>query len=203
MDGDKGCSSWEDEFGLAVTCHHPNLRTYGNWYAALWELFVRNPDYDRYAIFQDDFVTSKNLLKYLDACEYPTDGYWNLYTFPSNQKLASKTKNGGTVDGWYLSNQWGRGAVGLVFNKERVLQLLSSRHMAERPMDARRGHKAVDGAVVTALKKVGVREYVHSPSLIQHTGAVSSMGNEPHLQAVSYRGPDFDCLTLLDAGLVQ
>ncbi len=180
--------------GLETTCHYPNLRTYGNWITALIELYIREPNADRYAIFQDDFVTYLSLRKYLERSPYPNKGYLNLYTFPSNQGLAPKD---GTT-GWYLANQLGRGAVGLVFNKEAMKALLYSKDIVDRPEDSLRGHRAIDGGIVTAMKKAGFKEYVHNPSLVQHTGDVSSMGNEPHKKAISFRGESFDVMELLE-----
>lgn len=192
----------EGEHGIPVTARCPALRSYGNWILALAELYIRDPAADRYAIFQDDLAASRNLKLYLDQCNYPDYGYWNLYTFPSNQSLAPQphTNGNGKGDdftGWYPSNQFGRGALGLVFSRQTVQTLLSHQHMVLKPTDVHRGWKSIDGAVVTALKAAGYTEYVHTPSLLQHTGTVSSIGNNPHPLATSWRGEDFDCLTLL------
>lgn len=199
VDGERDVSVYIDRFGLEVTNRYPLLRTFGNWWLALAELYVRTPLADRYAVFQDDFVTYRNLRLYLEACPYPVRGYWNLYTFPVNQALCPAGHTG-----WYPSNQLGKGAVALVFDRETVLTLLASRYMAERPQDLHRGHRSVDGGIVTALTQVGWREYVHSPSLVQHTGLHSSMGNDrckgkhtPFPLAPSWRGEGFDALDLL------
>lgn len=180
-----------DCFGLEVTSHWPRIRTYGNWILALAELFIRNPSMDRYAIFQDDFVTVRGLKDYIEKCKFPETGYFNLYTFPKNQELAPAST------GWYLSNQLGYGAVALVFNHAGVVKLLSQQVLVERPMDVHRGHKAVDGAIVTAFRKLDWKEYVHNPSLVQHTGLESSMGNKKHPLAISFPGENFDALSLL------
>lgn len=199
IDGADGCSmaEYEDTFGLPCSVRSQRIRTHGNWVLALLELFIREPYADRYAIFQDDLVTYRNLRQYLEKCEYPYMGYLNLYTFPSNQKLAPDYCAGRYRPCWYLSNQLGRGAVALVFNSESARHLLCSRDMLERPMDAHRGHRAVDGGVVHSLAKVGIKEYVHTPSLTQHIGKHSSMGNKPHLLAISFLGEEFDALDLL------
>lgn len=193
IDGAKDDSKYQ-QFGLETTCHYPNLRTFGNWITALIELYIRQPEAGRYAIFQDDFVTYRNLRGYLEKSPYPDKGYLNLYTFPSNQGLAPKD---GTY-GWYLANQLGRGAVALIFNKEAAKALLYSRHIVDRPEDPLRGHKSIDGGIVTALKKAGFSEYVHNPSLVQHIGDISSMGNERQKKAISFKDQDFDALDLLN-----
>jgi hypothetical protein len=202
VDGDSDPASWEREFALEVTCRKPPLRTFGNWVLALWELLVREPTADRFAIFQDDLLMSRNVRQYLERTPYPERGYLNLYTFPSNQSYCPA----GHV-GWFKSRplnngpegfQTGRGAVALIFSREAVLTLLASPHMVERPLDAHKGWKKVDGGIVTAMNKAGWWENCHSPSLTQHTGAVSTMDNLPHKLADSFRGADFDALTLLE-----
>jgi len=205
VDGCAGGREWE-RFGLEMTFRSPKIRTHGNWVLTLSEIFIRNPQAQRYAIFQDDFVTSRNLRVYLET-SYPDGkdgrerGYLNLYTMPSNQSIIpTEGQTGRQRHGWHLSNQFGRGAVALVFNREAVLALLTSEHMVGRPMDANRGHKAVDGGIVDSMRKAGWREYVHNPSLVQHTGEVSSMGNKPHKQATSFRGEDFDLLEIYREG---
>jgi len=193
VDGGSDLTAYS-KFDLEVTLRgSQNVRTAGNWVLSLYELYIRNPTADRYAIFQDDFVTYKNLREYLEKCEFPSHGYWNLYTFPANQELAPDQES----VGWYLSNQYGRGAVALVFSLEGVTKLLTSQHMIMRPQDPRRGWRAVDGGVVTALKKEGWKEYVHNPSLVQHTGDISAMRNKPHKKAESFRGEEFDAMELL------
>ena len=193
IDGCK-CPTQYEKYGLEVTTHYPNLRTAGNWVLSLYELYIRNPEADRFAIFQDDFVTGLNLRQYLDCCEYPEQGYWNLYTFPANQKLCPEGK---TYQGWYPADQYGKGAVALVFNRETVCTLLSQRMLVNRPQDVNRGHKAIDGGIVDALSPLGFVEYVHNPSLVQHTGLVSSMSNKRHPTAETFPGENFDFMDLV------
>lgn len=201
VDGEKNPEGWEREFGLEVTTRFPVIRTYGNWILALAELYIREPTASHYAIFQDDLLTYKNLRGYIDRTmrKLPEKSYLNLYTFPANQKLCPRdlTVRREEIVGWYESNQCGLGGLGLVFRKHTVIELFCSRHMIERPLDPHRGWKALDGGVVWALQKEGYKEYVHNPSLVQHTGTYSSMGNRPHPKATSFRGADFDALELL------
>lgn len=165
------------------------VRTFGNWILTAWELYLREPQAELFAIFQDDLVTVKNLRKYLESVHYPPNGYLNLYTFPQNEK---------DIDGFYLSNQKGKGAVALVFSNEAIRTILKSEHMINRPLNPKRGWKAVDGGIVTGFKKAGWKEYVHKPSLVQHTGKVSSMGNNEHQQARTFPGEGFDATRLID-----
>lgn len=202
-------------FNLEVTYRSPVLRTFGNWILALWELYLREPHADRYAIFQDDFVTYNNLKAYLESCELPAKGYWNLYTFPPTHQLPPPDRVG-----WYNSNQRGRGALALIFNREGVTTLLSAKHMIDRPQDNRpsmpkprfingilvtpqeegwtKGQKTVDGAIAESFNQAeGWTEYIHNPSLIQHIGKVTSMQNNEHPQAPTFLGESHDAMEFL------
>lgn len=203
VDGTKDVAGWEAEFGLPVVARSTTIRTFGNWALALGELLIRNPTAERLAIFQDDFVTYRNLRQYLEACPYPVGGYLNLYTFPVNRRLFQSLDGRGRDRaperlGWGLSNQLGKGAVALVFDRVAAGTLLTHPHMLARTVDAAKGWRSVDGAIVSALTKAGIKEYVHNPSLVQHTGLKSSMGNKPHRLADHWRGEDFDALKLLE-----
>jgi hypothetical protein len=190
--------SYADHFKLEVTTRWPTIRTAGNFCLGLAELYFREPAADRYAMFQDDLVCCRNLRRYLESCVVASRAYWNLYLFPENQRLAPRVgQTARFYEGWYPSNQKGKGAVALVFTNEGVRTLLSHTHLIERPRDLRRGHRAIDGGIVTALKKAGWREFVHSPSLVQHVGLISSMGNRPHPKANNFPGEEADALDLL------
>jgi len=191
VDGARRPVPWELKCpGLEVTTRYPTIKTWGNWVLSLYELYIREPGADRYAMFQDDLVTYKNLKDYLEHRPLPARGYLNLYTFPSNQQLAGERR------GWFESNQMGRGAVGLVFGREFVTTLLRQPLIVDKPQDCHRGMRSVDGAVVCAMKPLGWIEYTHNPSLLQHTGIVSSMRSNPHLQAESFAGEEFDAMEL-------
>lgn len=191
VDGDWDYKSWHDEFNLPLVMRYPRLRVFGNWSLALAELYLRNPNATYYAIFQDDMIVSRNLRAYIDAIQFPDKGYLNLYTFPKNQVLAH-----GRV-GFYPSNQKGKGAVGLIFNLEGVQMLLQHNHMIGRVRDITLGHKFVDGSIVESMKKAGWKEYVHNPSIVQHLGFKTTTGNPKQPQATSFKGEDFDLLSLL------
>lgn len=217
VDGlDKPGSHQERFPACEFTCRNPRIRAWGNWWLGMHELFIRNPDADRYGMFQDDFVCCKNLRIYLEKTTSREDGYFNLYTFPSNEQWnqekhmprlcpdgfkgwypARATEEGPVYDNG-IRSQSGRGAVGLVFGRKAMLALMGARHSIERPLDAVWGTKKIDGCVVASMNKAGFLEMVHSPSLIQHTGAVSSMRNMPHKLAESFPGEDFDPLKLLE-----
>lgn len=192
---------WEQEFDLPVVNRNPTILTFGNWVLGLGELYIRNPLASRYAMFQDDFVCSRNLRPYLDQCPFPDRGYLNLYTFDQYWRKAPRdeTARRERKEGWYRSTQQGLGAVALVFDREGVWDLLTHKdNIVTRPAHAgERRWRNIDGGIVDAMKKQGRYEFVHNPSLVQHTGMRSTMGSGRHPTASSFRGEEFDCLSLL------
>jgi hypothetical protein len=201
---------WEDRYSsdyasllLPVTVREPKIRAYGNWILALAELYIREPLADRYAIFQDDLVAVRNLRQYLEHVPYPPKSYLNLYTYknfrdqrgPSNEDIVR-----GQPVGFLRSNGHGRGALALVFDLAATKVLLSSRHMVGRPSDPSVGWKKIDGGVVESLRNEGIVEWIHAPSLVQHIGETSTVGNPPHRQALTFPGENFDALIWLEKG---
>jgi len=202
-----GPSAGYHEFGLDFISRETNIGTVGNWILALYELYLRSPTSDRYAVFQDDLKACRNLKQYLSAVKYPAKAYLNLYTFPHNQpdQLSRRVQDGEfthsdvrpDAKGFYRSCQYGKGAVALVFDRPAVMALLASSELLTKAQDPVRGKSGIDGTVAEALKLKGWTEYVHSPSLTQHIGKQSSMGNPEHQQAISFPGEDFDAMELL------
>jgi hypothetical protein len=173
-----------DKFELEVVKRSGKVNAFSNIFLAITELVLRFPLVDRYALFQDDIICGKNLKSYLEKF-YPEKGYLNLYLFPSNAELAKG-------NGWYLSNQRGLSACGLVFSRDVILNFWRSDYMINRPRDARRGWKSIDGGIVSALKNLGISEWVHYPSLLQHIGTESIIGNKTHAQGVGFLGESHD-----------
>lgn len=206
VDGCHDTASWERGFSLPITGRGEKIKAYGNWLLGIAELYIRNPMANRYAMFQDDMVCYHNLRTYLDRIEYQSNTYWNLMTFPpTTDGLRSLQAAPPSPDyvGFYPSNQKGRGAVALVFSRDAVRDLLTGQgavdFMVERPLDAVRGVRNIDGAVVTAMQRKGYRELVHSPSLVDHVDkGVSAIGNRPYPRCPTFRGIHFDAIGLLD-----
>lgn len=189
-----GCSPslaqlYVNEFKLQITPRFPTVNVYSNWYLSLCELYFRNPNADRFALFQDDIQVCKNLRNYIETTPYPNKGYFNLYTSGSNHTLKPND-----LVGWFPSNQLGRGALALVFNREATTLLLSSSHMIAKVQDGHRGWRAADGAVSDTLRPLGWTEFVHHPSLVQHIGEESTIGNLPDRRSPSFAGEQFDPL---------
>ena len=193
VDGPYDTLKRDCEFDNSIVEREDPVRTFGNWALAIHELYIRDPFADRYAVFQDDILSCQNLRGYLDECNYPKHGYWNLYTCRDNEPVEL------TPSGWHLSNQHGRGALGLVFDGAAMVKLLTSPIFVEHPRDKARGWRSIDGAVMDAMKSVGYQEWIHNPSLLQHTGAVSQTKRHNQPVARSFPGESTDARAFLAA----
>lgn len=202
-------------FGEPQVFSERGYGAFSTWWLSLLELYLKEPWADRYAIFQDDVACVRNLRQYLDRVPHPERGYWNLFTTRENEEIAKQYRH---RPGWYEASlvrstsntsklQTGRGALGLVFPRHALVELLMSRHLVERPIDG--VQRNIDGCVVTALNKAGYREYVHAPSLLQHTGDDSVISATEEAQqrqlgmgrrrvAKSFPGENFDALNFLE-----
>lgn len=173
---------------------HPNIGHLANWMTALVYLYSSDPCADRYVIFEDDLLSVVNLREYLEKTEYPEKTYFNLLTHNQNLILT------GCKEGWCQSNQLGRGAVGLMFSRRAVQDLMASRAFVDRPtrwnpkVNQKRG--GADGMVLDSLKQQGYLEYVHYPSLLQHVHSQSTLGHA-YGPVKGFKGEEYDPLKIL------
>lgn len=189
------------------TLRYPAIRTAGNWVLSLAEIYLRDPIATYYAIFQDDLIAVKGLREYIERTVFLGEKrYYNLHTFPRDEALPSFGEPQ-WCEGPELSNgqhplnyQQGRGAVALVFPREAVITLLSSRHIWERFGDTHTGWRNIDGGIVTAMNQAGWREWVHYPSLVKHTGVESTTRQDrryARMESYHFPGEEFDATSWL------
>lgn len=180
------------KFGCPVTTHWPKVRTAGTWILAAWELFLRDASATHYAIFQDDITICKGVREYMEKQPYTEKQYWNLCTYKENEDLSDGR------EGWYRSNQLGRGAQALVFTRPALVTLLNQPKVTGRLQHIKNGWKSLDGTVMLAMKGAGVWEYVHAPSLVDHIGKVTTMDKKNNLAIIAgpttFPGCGFDIM---------
>lgn len=169
--------------GIEVVSH-PRLGQLGNWMSAIFYLFT-NKKSDRYAIFEDDILACRQLRAYLERFP-PSKVYWNLITREDNLRLTNRQP------GWHESNQLGRGAQGLVFDRATADCLLRMERFVRGPSN---GETMADAAVNATLKSLGYKELIHYPSLLQHVGLVSTLNNS-YGHVSGFEGVDYDLLSI-------
>lgn len=131
-------------------------------------LLMTDREADCLIVFQDDILVSRGLLGWLEKTLWPSDpatiGCVSLYTAGANGQLEQ---------GWYTSDDlpvfrpWG--ACGLCFPRRSVRLLLTN-----PPNTALMTQS--DASIATFCRMNGMKLYMHSPSFIQHVGAVGSLG---------------------------
>ena len=161
-----------------------------NWFSGLRELYETYPGRDAYGILQDDIVPCRNVRQFLERELWPAEdcGVASVYC-PSHYERE--------IPGWYSRNigikLWS--AVTLFFPPASVESIL------EHPVTTGwRRRKNIDNAVGLWASETGRLPYFFTPSLVQHTGATSTIvffkglrGNRISRQFV---GTEFDALEL-------
>lgn len=170
-----------------------SINALANWWLGMQELYVRNPLADRYMMVEDDVLFTVKARNYLDRVKWPGAGYLNLYTTPAKREAS------GGRQGFFQTPRhiMGLGALALVFDRDSITKILSSAYFVEafRPFDLKtmkrkenphRARMHQDGHVAKAMKAIGMSEFCHAPSIVQHLGGKSStMGHNSN--------PDSDC----------
>jgi hypothetical protein len=191
------------ETDLEATCRWPAVLTWANWFLGLTELIARRPFAHFYLMLQDDLVMCRGVREYLEARPWPKDGYANLYTAPENASREPgwrETRDVARDPERNIGLQGGRGALALAFDRRAAMAMLAAPSATRKLVDLRPEFrvKRADGGIVTAMNLSGFREYVHAPSLVQHTGTISSMGNGWQAPSSTFLGEDFDARALLE-----
>ncbi len=195
----------EGRTGCEVTAHRTPLAPWGNWLLGLTELIVREPLCHRYAMFQDDLLMARNAKEYLSHLPYEAKTYWNLFSFPDNEKVCKEQ------EGFHKAACCGKGAVALVFDRDTVVDLLGHSNTASRclSVEGDRGKTNLDGGVYwTLVNYLHYREMVHWPCLTQHVGDLSTIvgrngrlnctPDQTYPHSMSFRGEAWDAMSLLE-----
>lgn len=204
---------------LPQVCRYPRIKAVGNFILSMWELLLRYPDADRYIIFQDDIVCCQNLRQYLERVDYRPKSFYNLYLSHHSEKMIPQglrdTRVSHAFVRWFPSKQLCKGALAVMFDRETVTTLLNHRHLTHKvtnpdpnPESLRKRYTNVDGMISEALchkrRGSGFTEYIHYPSLVQHTGGYdivrkrnpSIVGNIER-DSEYFWGEEFDALSLV------
>jgi glycosyltransferase involved in cell wall biosynthesis len=153
---------------LPCTRHGQTLGNLGNFYAALAGLFLHEPTADRYLVLQDDLELAAGLRAWCDSQPWPLDaGVISLYTCGAIHA---------DEPGWRLVAT-GRhhtfGALAFVFRRDALREFLGDGRLLEyREQGVRSGS---DGVVGEWAARRGVGIAYHTPSLVDHIGATSSL----------------------------
>jgi len=196
VDGCRDPKSVEEWCKLPVSTRSQQLGIAGSWMLTLHELYLRQPRADYYLIFQDDVAVLKNLRHYLEQSPLPRAAFGNLFLARGPHKVL-KARWPKVPVGWHKSDQKCRGAQGLLFPNPAARALLLSTFANNWPNTVK-GDRNVDGMIVQAMNQAGYDEWVHCPTLCEHTGRLSTVGHGIMESVDTWRGEDYDSLELLE-----
>ena len=205
--------SYEEQFGLPVTVRGPEpVRVCANWWLGMAELYFRDPQADRFAMFQDDLLAVQNLRPYLDALPWPDQRYFNLYAGSGTNEPIVERAQAQDVTGWVEAGikdpsqinpddglHWQKGiaALALCFPRDLLVRLLGRCNVFEKAQ-SRDGWRRIDGTIVDAMNAMGCREMIHCPSLVQHEDdGDSTIRNIGRRLARSFPGEMYNALDFL------
>jgi len=170
--------------GYSYTRRSSAAGAFSNWILALQELVVRDPAAKYYLLFQDDVRLCKGARERVEALALP--GIVSLY-----QSFHQRDK------GIHICTPPRRfvGALGLAFDRETAHKLLSSWFMIDHRQRTSRNNDYIDGSLGFWCEKNEVPLWIHSPSLIQHTGHTSTLGHTEN-PSRTFLGEDVDASSL-------
>jgi hypothetical protein len=186
----------------------PRIGLAANWCLSMAELYLRQPNADRFALFQDDIVAVKNIRQYLESVPFPDHAYLNLFTFLDNDRLipnrpigwseAAELRTPSSQVFHGKRQQAGRGAIALIFDRPGLITLFGHPHFLTRPQSGQSSATKIDGGIVESMNRADSREYIHKPSLVAHIGRESTKeGVHWKANARTFPGEEFDALSLL------
>lgn len=181
--------------------HGEQFGDWSNWLCALFSLLITRPKTDYFLMMEDDVSLCNNLAYYLEGL-IPQIGRFAALSIYTPERYRRY--------GRYIHNEchgvqtWGSQA--LIFGRHEAVRFLSSPEVllhrtygeSYRGRDISNARK--DAIIGMWSEREQLPLYFHSPSLAQHTGRISSMGNEGH-QSV-YVGTNFDAMQLVEEPLV-
>lgn len=177
--------------GVSFTLRQHPSGSFCNWWLALWELWMRESNADRYLLVEDDVVFCKSIREYIESTPLPDAGVLSLYV---------STGGEGSTPGWHpaAEHRKGVGALAYLWTNQSMRRLLesSAAFTAHRAGTGRlQGITAQDTAISRWCEASGLPELYHTPSLCQHIGLASTQGHGASIgrrRSGTFVGEDFD-----------
>ena len=160
-----------EEYSGALTRRGKTAGAFANWYLALQELVLTQPDADAYVIFQDDVICCRDLRGYLEKSLWPeaVTGLVSLYCGMLQSGIGSEPGFQKIDPGNML---YGALAVAFPPGAARAI-LLHPGFLRHR--ESRNGTHGIDLALAEWMNSSGLPGFVHTPSLVDHIGQISSI----------------------------
>ncbi|WP_437194472.1 hypothetical protein [Planctomicrobium sp. SH527] len=166
---------------LPITQHDKQLGAFPNWCLGLAELVLREPRADAYLMCQDDVLFSEGLRGYLEESLWPSPeaGVISVYCpnhYATNRNVGFHVEN----RGWQSC-----GALAYILPAASARALLCDLKVQEHRLNGpAEGLRNIDSVIGRWCLETGRTYLVHTPSLAQHIGEISTIWtgarNVPH-----------------------
>ena len=170
--------------GLPLTVREPRIGAFPNYYLALAELVMRDPDADAYMLAEDDVVFSdrEDLRAYLEDVLWPSDPVGAVSLYCSSVYTRSDP-------GWHrFDGKWVWGALALIFSPESARSFLGDPLIFAHRSSKDEGLADTDALIGVWSHQRELPLFFPTPSLVQHIGETSSLW--PTSRAFGHRRAD-------------
>jgi len=170
---------------LPLTFRESKIGAWPNYYLALMELLMRDPEADAFMLVQDDaiFYDRQDLRAHLEQVLWPADpvGLVSLYC----SKAYTQRK-----PGWHKKKgRWAWGALAFIFPRELAKRFVCDPIVLDhRWSGPKSGLVIIDFVIGAWASRHNVAIYYPCPSLVQHIGDTSTLW--PHERAANIRRAD-------------
>jgi len=169
---------------LPLTLREPVIGAWPNYYLALAELLMRNPEADAYMLAEDDVIFSdrEDLRAYLQDVLWPSDSIGAVSLYCSSQYTRPEP-------GWHrFDGRWVWGALAFIFSPESARRFLGDPLVLAHHSTENEGLKDTDALIGVWSLERNLPLYFPTPSLVQHIGETSTLW--PLARAVGLRSAD-------------
>lgn len=148
------------------------LGAFPNWYLALAELVLREPQAEAYFLCQDDVLLARGLREYLEQTLWPASAVGVVSVYCPSHYAPGRPLGFHVEDRGWAS--WG--ALAYIFpNPSARAVLADPAVLGHRHHGPAEGLRNIDSVVGSFCQRNRLPYYVHAPSLAQHVGGTSTI----------------------------
>ena len=157
--------------GLPLTLREPRIGAFPNYYLALAEMVMRDPEADAYMLAEDDVLFSdrEDLRAYVEDVLWPSDPIGAVSLYCSSMYTRSDP-------GWHkFDGEWVWGALAFIFSPESARRFLSDPLIFAHRTSKDEGLADTDALIGVWSQQRDLPLFFPTPSLVQHIGDTSSL----------------------------
>ena len=147
-----------------------------HWHRVLTDL-VNNTDSDFVGIIPDDVSFVNGIAeKAIEPLQTDRDGYTALYTPAGMSQRSARLRLG---SGWCeIKGGWGKSWGGCYVFRRPIAERLIRHPRTIRHLNEYKRNQQIDAIVPEVMYQLGLRQWMHNPSLCEHVGLTSTIGHK-------------------------